>query len=72
MKHRRILIDTKDHPELFAVWTAAETARRTGKHRKTIENAINNGRVAALLVGGVWLVSKASAVALWGMIDNQA
>lgn len=52
-------------PELFAVMPAADMADYIGVHRTTVYRAIDDGRLAALQIGRVWLVSKRSAEALF-------
>lgn len=66
MRRLRKPINIHDYPELFKVLTAAETARYFGVHKKTVISAIDDGRLAAFQVGGIWLVSKRSAKKLWG------
>lgn len=65
MRRLRRPVDLTDYPELFNVLTAAATADHIGVHRDTVMDAINDGRVAAVQVKGIWLVSRRSAEALW-------
>lgn len=65
MRRLRKPVDLTKFPELFEVLTAAATADHIGVHRDTVLNAINDGRVAAVQVGGIWLVAKRSAESLW-------
>lgn len=65
MKRLRKPVDLAKFPELFQVLPASDMADYIGVHRGTIYRAIDEGRLAAVQVGRVWLVSKRSAEAIF-------
>lgn len=65
MKRNRIPADPRNYPELEAVKTAEAMAEFIGVYRSTIYRAIDDGRLAAVKCGKVWLVSVSSAKAVF-------
>lgn len=57
----------EDYPPLERVITSHEAAYMFGKSRTAIHSAVIMGRVAARRAGHVWLISRDSAVRLWGI-----
>lgn len=51
---------------LRAVTTIAEVAHCWGLNKKTVERAINDGRIIAEKSGSVWLIATASVVKVYG------
>jgi hypothetical protein len=54
------------YKHLNYVTTASEAARMYNRDIKTVLYAIDTGNIAALKVGGTWLVSVASLMDFWG------
>lgn len=55
-------------PALIEVMTVGEVAYGWNKQRKTIMDRIYRGSIEARMspIGRVWLISRASVIALWG------
>ena len=56
----------REHDQINSALTVGEVADGWNKHRKTVILAINTGRLCARRAGDVWIISFASAQALWG------
>jgi excisionase family DNA binding protein len=65
LQRRNVPVDLAKFPELSQVLTLAETARYIGVHRTTVMKALDDGYIAAVQVGGIWLISKRSAESYW-------
>lgn len=57
MSSRKPPVQVKDYPELTAVVTLAEAARRVYRCEQTLRFAIDRGHIAAVKCGRIWLVS---------------
>jgi len=71
-RRKRTYVRAADFPELSEVLTAAGVAAAFHVDRSTVLHAIVDGRLAAVLVGRIWLVSRRSAHGLWGRGDYKS
>lgn len=53
-------------PDLSQVVTISEVVERWGKHRNTVIQAIDQGRLYYEQRGSIYLISLGSVIALWG------